>query len=255
MNTDINPDLIYHQGLHNFIPPQPINDVANLLNRKLFVDSVQQSSMPQLVDLYYQIQNTRVFIFDHLPEDEIDQNTFNMYSAYLSIIEDTIVNIFKSYNCSSVTGNWSTSQLGVGEAFSASLLSLVDISKAPSVTNLWKYAGLDPKHTKWNALLKNISWKLGKSFEFYSNDPDCFYGKLYNNDLQRRMSLNENGHYASPESDKLSQERLTAQARRYSVKIFLSHWHHIRFREINGVDPMNTFKDSSVYITPPNFPF
>lgn len=255
MNTNINPDFIYHQGIQNFISPFPINDISNLLNRKLFVESVQKDSMPQLVDLYYQLQNSRVFIADHLPADETDQNTFNMYSAYLSVLEDVITDLFKSYNTSSVTGNWSVSQTGVGQAASASLLVLVDIDKAPSVTNLWKFAGLDPKHTKWNALLKNISWKLGKSFEYYSNDSECFYGNLYNNDLQRRISLNEKGHYASLESDKISHERLTAQARRYAVKIFLSHWHHIRYREVNGVDPLNTFKDSSVYITPPNFPF
>jgi hypothetical protein len=255
MNININPDILYHQGLQNFISPTPINDIANLVNRKFFVESVEKDSMPQLIELYYQIQNTRVFIADHLPQNDSDQNTFNMYSSYLSILEDTIVDLFKSYNLDSITGNWSISQIGVGQAASASLLVLVDVAKAPSVTNLWKFAGLDPKHTKWNVLLKNISWKLGKSFEYNSIDSDCFYGQLYINDLNRRIDLNEKGHYASHESDKISIERLTAQARRYAVKIFLSHWHHIRFREINGVDPMNTFKDSSLYINPPNFPF
>ena len=254
MNMSINPDNAYHQGLIKFNPTITLNDIQPV-NRKLFTRSMKDDSLPHLVDLYYQVQNIRSTIADHSDIDSNDLSTFVNYSSYLQILEDSITNVFKNHNLNTVTGTWSVSQVGVGQAASASLLVLVDISKAPSVSNLWKFAGLDPKHDKWNPLLKNISWKLGKSFEYFSQDADCFYGQLYLNDLNRRINLNEKGAYSTESSEKLPLSRLEAQARRYSVKIFFSHWHHIRYREINGVDPVNTFAESTSYITPPNFPF
>jgi hypothetical protein len=262
----INPDHIYNSNFIEFDNDdtnQFTQNLSSLLTRKFLANAdTTPDSLNNLVDLYYQVQNIRSSVSEFQTNNETDSTAFKFYSSYLIQIENHISGIFMDHNAKSITGNWAISQLGIGQSMSASLLVLIDINKANTVANLWKFAGLDPKHTKWNPILKNLTWKIGKSFEFYSEDKDCFYGHLYLTDLDRRIKLNDKGHYvqtaqqdAASLDGKLPVSRLEAQARRYATKIFLSHWHHIRYREVFGFDPPQSFKDSSLYITPPAFPF
>ena len=259
----LNPDHTYNHALIDINDNIFNQDLSNLLSRKFLINAnTTPSALSDLVDLYYQIQDVRVSIADFKNDLEANASAFNFYSAYLLQVENHLSTIFMDHNAKSVTGNWAISQLGIGQAMSASLLVLIDINKASNVSTLWKFAGLDPQHDKWNPDLKSLTWKIAKSFEYYSEQEDCFYGHLYLRDLNRRITLNENGQYAKAAQQdaaavdgKLPLSRLKAQARRYAVKIFLSHWHHIRHREVLGVDPSNIFKDSNSYIQPPNFPY
>jgi hypothetical protein len=154
---------------------------------------------------------------------------------------------------------WIRAQRGIGPVITAGLLAHIDIEKAPTVGHIWRFAGLDPS-LKWekgmkrpyNADLKQICWHLGQCFMKQSNDPDCFYGKLYRERKAFEITRNESGTNAelakafkvSPGAtkavkDKLKDGRLPdfnidARARRYAVKIFLSHmhavWHWDRFK-------------------------
>src|SRR5262245_29149371 len=153
---------------------------------------------------------------------------------------------------------WMGGQCGLGPVITASLLAHIDMNKAPTVGHIWRYAGLDPT-MKWNkgekrpynAELKQITWHLGQCFMKQSNDPDCFYGKLYRQRKQFEIERNEAGANAEKAAafkvsegatkavkDKLKSGRLPdfnidARARRYAVKIFLSHlhalWHWTKF--------------------------
>lgn len=147
---------------------------------------------------------------------------------------------------------WIRAQRGIGPVITAGLLSHIDITKAPTVGHIWRFAGLDPslkwergKKRPYNAALKQITWHLGQCFMKQSNDPDCFYGKLYRERKQFEIARNEAGDNAekaktfkvSPgatkavkdklKSGKLPDFNIDARARRYAVKIFLSHLHAV----------------------------
>jgi hypothetical protein len=92
----------------------------------------------------------------------------------------------------------------------------------------------------------------------FSGRDQCFYGKLYLQDKQRRVELNESGAYADRakeilttknwkankssdtlKSGKLPAAQIDAQARRFAVKIFLSHFHTVWFEtHFNRKAPM-----------------
>jgi len=245
MDNRTNPDHIFNPAL--IIDPNnnPFSDFNSLVSRKFKSVKFSDGNISDLVNLYYQIQNTRDSISSMTTTD------LSVYSSYLSTLEELLTESFRDFNFNSVTGKWAVSQDGIGHAMSAALLSILDITKSPSVTNLWKFAGLDPNHTKWNPLVKNISWKIGMSFQHFSQY-DTFYGNIYLNDFNRRQSMNQK---TKDESEVVPTSRLEAQARRYATKIFMSHWHHIRYREVYGVDPVMNHSSSTRYIQPPNFPF
>lgn len=95
----------------------------------------------------------------------------------------------------------------------------------------------------WNAGFKTLCWKAGHSFMMFSNDERCFYGRLYRQRKEREINRNERGDFA--ETAKIRAEtvgkatdaykayskgilppaHIDAMARRYTVKIFLSHLH------------------------------
>jgi hypothetical protein len=145
-------------------------------------------------------------------------------------------------------------QRGIGAVLTAGLLAHIDIHKAQTAGAVWRFAGLDPS-LKWekgqkrpyNADLKQLTWHTGQCFMKQSNDPDCFYGRLYRERKAFEITRNESGanretaaaFKVSPGAtkgvkDKLAEGRLPdfnidARARRYAVKIFLSHLHFIWF--------------------------
>jgi hypothetical protein len=154
---------------------------------------------------------------------------------------------------------WIKAQRGIGAIIAAGLLAHIDITKAPTVGHIWRFAGLDPT-LKWekgqkrpyNAELKQICWHAGQCFMKQSNDPDCFYGHLYRERKAYEIARNDAGGNAEaaskfkvsvgatkPVKDKLKEGKMPdfnidARARRYAVKIFLSHlhavwyWHHFK---------------------------
>jgi hypothetical protein len=87
----------------------------------------------------------------------------------------------------------------------------------------------------------------------FSGKEQCFYGQLYKQDKLRRIDKNEAGDYADfakeiletknfkanqtrskLESGVLSDAQIDAQARRFAVKIFLSHYHAVAFQAHHG---------------------
>lgn len=167
-------------------------------------------------------------------------------------IEDQIAKAFRKILADNPVAQWAMAQRGIGPVITAGLLAHIDITKAPTVGHIWRFAGLDPT-LKWekgqkrpyNADLKQICWHIGQCFMKQSNDPDCFYGRLYRQRKQFEIERNESGcnvekakEFRISEGatkavkDKLKTGRLPdfnidARARRYAVKIFLSHLHEI----------------------------
>jgi hypothetical protein len=106
----------------------------------------------------------------------------------------------------------------------------------------------------WNAGFKTLCWKAGHSFMMFSNDEQCFYGQLYRRRKEREVMRNENGEfrdiakiraetvgkttdaYAAYSKGILPPAHIDAMARRYTVKIFLSHLHEEWYWRHHGKD-------------------
>jgi hypothetical protein len=128
---------------------------------------------------------------------------------------------------------------------------LAEIS-CPTVGHIWSFAGwAADQQTPWekgqkrpfNAKLKVLCWKAGQSFMKFSNQPECFYGRIYRERKDYEMAKNERLEYAQQAAvgakrvartteaykyysiNKLPPGHIDARARRYAVKLFLAHLH------------------------------
>lgn len=128
----------------------------------------------------------------------------------------------------------------------------------------------------WNADLKLICWKLGESFVKVSNHEEDVYGKVYQARKLLETQMNEEGKYKeqadakasrvgrstdaykSYSQGKLPPAHLHARAKRYAVKLFLAHWHHVNHEITFGTPPPKPYilnQDGHThYIAPPNWP-
>jgi hypothetical protein len=122
----------------------------------------------------------------------------------------------------------------------------------PTVGHMWAFAGWAAdgqkaweKGTKrpFNDKFRVLCWKAGQSFMKLHNHPDCYYGQIYKQRKEYEIGKNENGDYAdqaakratqvgkdtdaykSYSAGKLPPGHIDARARRYAVKLFLSHLH------------------------------
>lgn len=153
---------------------------------------------------------------------------------------------------------------GIGPVISAGLRAHIDITKAPTVGHIWRFAGLDPtmqwekgQKRPWNASLKTLCWKIGESFVKVSGLESDFYGKVYLDRKQREDAKNTSGDFSSQAEDKLKRFKIGkdtkargcyeqgllppahihSRAKRYAVKLFLAHYHHRAHEIIVGCPP------------------
>jgi hypothetical protein len=226
----------------------------------LEAQNLSAAELRLLVANYYQAQEMRKrsdMQMRHLGDkDPLWISTY--MSDSFADIEQQISKAFEKILTGPVVA-WMRAQRGIGPVLTAGLLAHIDIEKAETAGQIWRFAGLDPTQ-KWekgekrpyNAELKQLTWHLGQCFMKQSNDPDCFYGKLYRQRKQFEIERNEAGGNAeraktfkvSPGATKAVKAKLAegkmpdfnidARARRYAVKIFLSHlhavWHWDRFK-------------------------
>jgi len=179
---------------------------------------------------------------------------------------------------------WSQRITGIGPVIAAGIAAHIDITRAPTVGHIWRFAGLDPTSvwkpkTKrpWNAGLKVICWKAGESFVKFQNHPDDVYGQVYVARKALETERNEAGLFAEQAAQALtlkhyskdteaykaySQGRLPlahihARAKRYAVKLFLAHWHHVAM-ELQGETPPNPYiltqPSHTHFLAPPYWP-
>lgn len=247
-----------------------------------------QRSVRDLVSTYYDLQDLRIMTNNRtkaLQKSGSPHELVEYYTKQLKNLEVGLVKPLDNFAKEFVVGRWAQSQYGIGPVISAGLLAHIDISKAPTAGSVWRYAGLDPT-IKWNkgekrpfnAALKTLTWKIGQSFLKFHNRDQCFYGHLYKMDKNRRVEKNNNGDYAEAaanvlatknirdkktrsilESGMLPDGQIDAQARRFAVKIFLSHYHAVAYQEFHGKPAPRPYiieHGGHVHeIAIPNFPF
>lgn len=217
-----------------------------------------------LVDLYYTMQEHRIATAGQvhsLVTSGEPHATIGFFAAQMRTLEGQVKSALDAYSNSEPLGQWARSVVGIGPVISAGLLAHIDIAKAPSYGNVWSFAGLNPtvkwekgQKRPWNAALKTLCWKIGESFVKVSGRDGAFYGKVYAETKERYQRENTALVYADAAAAALKAKKIGketeafkaysvgllppahvhARAKRYAVKLFLSHYWE-RGRKLAGL--------------------
>lgn len=241
-----------------------------------------------LVDLYYAIQDSRIGACNQqraLGEAGEPHEIFGWVFANMNRLENSIRSALDIYSDGSELGRWCKSICGIGPVIAAGLLAHIDITMAPTVGHIWRFAGLDPtsrwgkgEKRPWNADLKVLCWKVGESFVKVQNNPSDIYGHVYADRKVLEIERNEAGLFAEQAAAALAMKRIGkdteahkwysrgklppahihARAKRYAVKLFLAHLHHVAYELEYGVPPPKPYViehgGHTHFVSPPNWP-
>lgn len=220
------------------------------------------------VDSYYDLQDYRIAAANQqrkLLEGEEPSEFITWLNGQLVVLENQIKGVLDKWSAAQPMGEWSRAVVGIGPVISSGLIANIDITKAPTVGHIWRFAGLDPttkwekgKKRPWNASLKRLCWLMGESFVKVSGNPNDVYGKLYLERKAYEQRRNESGELAPQAAERLKQARakkldaglielfesgklpamaLHERSKRWAVKVFLSHYHSAAYRLHYGTEP------------------
>lgn len=241
-----------------------------------------------LVGAYYQMQDNRIRNNNQIRATESSgepNQVLTWLAAQNTILENQVKRALDKYTEDHKVGSWMRSHMGVGPVLSAGILAHIDIHKAPTAGHIWSFAGLvngvrweKGQKRPWNAELKKLFWLLGECFVKVSGKEDAFYGKIYAERKKLETDKNERGEYAEQAAailnngkrwdkttdaykayiqGKLPPAHIHARAKRYAVKMFISHLHHVWYRIEFDRDPPKPFVVEHLghahIIRPPNF--
>lgn len=218
-----------------------------------------------LVDGYYILQEYRKAADNQVRALETagEPNEVMVWLALqASTLEQQIRRSLDTWSDSQKAGQWAKSVTGIGPVIAAGLLAHIDIRKCPTVGHIWSFAGLNPEakwnkgeRRPWNANLKTLCWKIGESFVKVSGLESDVYGKIWLERKERETRMNEAGAFAAIATErvstvgkstdaykayaagKLPPAHIHARAKRYAVKLFLSHYHHVAYMIAFGEKP------------------
>ncbi|HVG51614.1 MAG TPA: transposase [Xanthobacteraceae bacterium] len=217
-----------------------------------------------LVDGYYSMQDDRKRANNQSRAMADEPHTLVVWLAEQGeMLEGQIKRALETYSDAHAIGRWMKSIYGIGPVIAAGMLAHIDITRAPTAGHIWSYAGLDPstqwlkgEKRPWNAALKTLCWKTGQSFMKFSNQEECVYGAVYRKRKEFEMARNDRGQnaetatrlltekkfskateaYKSLSQGRLPPGQIDGRARRYAVKLFLSHlqtaWWFDKFQEL-----------------------
>lgn len=236
------------------------------LNRDLIkaATTLSREEARYLVDAYYISQEDRKRAHNQVRSMKEEPHQLIGWLAEQSeTLEGQIKRALDRYAEEQEIGRWAMANYGVGPVITAGLLAHIDIAMAPTVGHIWRFAGLDPtmkwnkgEKRPWNPALKTLCWKIGQCFMKFSNVEACTYGKIYRQRKEMEIARNERGDNAARAAEiltkksfkkstdaykaysigKLPPAHVDAQARRYAVKMFLSHlqlcWWFDEYKEL-----------------------
>ena len=268
----------------------PSQDAVQRLSRDLVkaASTLSVNEARYLVDAYYTIQEYRKASASQVRALAASNEPHSLI-AWLQDQNDTLEKQIRraldSWTDSLPAAVWAKGVVGIGPVISAGLAAHIDIQRCPTVGHIWRFAGLDPTlqwlpKTKrpWNADLKCLCWKIGESFVKVSGNPNDFYGKLYARRKGTEQERNEAGAFADQARQKLEQSSIGkstdayrwyaegklppahvhARAKRWAVKLFLAHYHHVAWKLATGQEPPKPYvigiMGHTDFIEPPNFP-
>lgn len=230
--------------------------------------SLSEREVRYLVDAYYIMQDSRIRASGQvrsMSKSGEPHEVLLWFFGQAHTLENQVKRALDKWTDSRHMGRWSKNVCGIGPVISAGLLAHIDITKCPTVGHIWRFAGLDPtlvweKHQKrpFNAQLKTLcAFKLGESFVKVQNHESDVYGKIYAQRKLLEQERNEAGlfkdqaakmlekfnidkktdAYKAYSQGKLPPAQIHARARRYAVKLFLSHYHAEAYRHHFGKEP------------------
>lgn len=250
-----------------------------------------------LVDAYYAMQRDRIRAAHQertLSKGNEPHDVMSWLADQRETLEEQVRRALDAYSASHIEGVWARSMIGIGPVIAAGLLANIDITLAPTVGHIWRFAGLDPtrkwdKATKrpWNGNLKRLCFLIGESFVKVSNNDNDVYGKIYKARKSYETAKNERGDYADQakvalatkkfgadtdarkhyEAGHLPPARIHLRSCRYAVKLFLAHYHHVAYESHFGSLPDKPYvltegahlahpelAAHTHYVAPPNWP-
>ena len=218
-----------------------------------------------LVDSYYAMQEDRkrsgnqVRALDGSGEPHA---TLSWFFDQSSTLEGQVKAALEVWAKGQPEGKWLMSITGIGPVISAGLLAHIDIEKSPTVGHIWRFAGLDPtvtwekgKKRPWNAALRTLCWKIGESFVKVSGNKADIYGKVWLQRKEQEALKNLRGDFREQAEagakrvgktteaykhyieGRLPPGHVHARAKRYAVKLFLAHLHHVMYLCKYNTDP------------------
>lgn len=220
-----------------------------------------------LVDAYYREQKERIgadAMVRQAKEANEPLEAVEFIAEQHRRNEASIKSMLDAYTKASKLGAWCQSICGIGPVIAAGLLAHIDITKAKTAGAIQRYAGLDPtqewgkgQKRPWNARLKVLCWKLGESFVKVQNREADVYGHLFAEYKAGLVAKNDEGEFADVAKEilagkkfgkdteaykaysegKLPPAHINARARRYAVKIFLSHFFEVAYEIEYGKRP------------------
>jgi hypothetical protein len=247
----------------------PVERLKRDLKKASATLSVQEARF--LVDCYYAWQEDRKRSSNQvraLAEGDEPHDVVKWLAEQSNTLEGEVKKVLGIFADNHVVGPWLNEVHGIGPVISAGLIAHIDIVKAPTAGHIWRYAGLDPtqkwekgKKRPWNASLKVLCWKAGQSFMKFSNSEDCYYGKIYRERKAYEIARNDSMQNQQIAADilanrkfdrttdafkhlsggKLPPAQIDARARRYCVKIFLSHLQVVWWYATTGTLPPAPF--------------
>lgn len=250
--------------------PHPLTRVSRDIKQAAATLSLQE--VRYLVDLYYEAQGYRIAAANQVralqraePTPE-PQSLLVWANSSFRIVEDEIkkgLDVFSRSEASGL-GLWLRSIMGIGPVIAAGLLAHVQPGEKSTVGQIWRHAGLDPTVTwergqkrPWNASLKVLCYKAGESFVKVQGRPADTYGRHYAARKEIELRRSETGaqaeqaakylatgrykkgtsaHTAYTEG-KLPASQIHARARRFAVKLFLSHYYEVGYFLAHGELP------------------
>lgn len=213
-----------------------------------------------LVDSYYMMQEQRIRMNNRVKRMVKDGEPSSVIEFLFSqgqTLEDYVKVSLDVYSDNHPVGNWLRLHDGIGPVLAAGLLAYYPPEALGLYAgNLWSFAGLNPgaewkkgELRPWNARLKALCWKIGESFVKVSGRNEPNYGHVYKSRKVYETGLNERKAFAAQAADllvrfnyskstqaykalsqgKLAPGHIHARAKRYAVKLFLSHYHEAMF--------------------------
>lgn len=140
----------------DLVPPTTVEEFDNtafLLGRDLrkAAQTLTNREARYLVDAYYQAQDKRIMLkhqANAAEEAQEPHSVIDWFHKSEQTVERSIKGALEVYVNSTPIGQWCLSIYGVGPIIAAGLLAHIDITRAPTVGHIWRFAGLDPT-AKW----------------------------------------------------------------------------------------------------------
>src|SRR5215471_4037519 len=152
-----------------------LNETRSVLVDKIIKEyNLHSQDVAEAVELYYDAQKLRI-MHANKERTEGPGELANWFHYWLELGEKVIQGKLKKWEegpQAPVEAKWSYDQVGIGPVIAAGLAAHIDVTKADSISALWKFAGQAPgadrkvrgQKLPYNGRLKTLCWKLGESF-------------------------------------------------------------------------------------------